>query len=54
MAPAQGWPPYRPEVDSLAQLAAGADRGLDVVCKGILEGSPFTYPADQLDQQELA
>jgi hypothetical protein len=54
MAPAQGWPPYRPEVDSLAQLAAGADRGLDVVCEGILKGSPFTYPADQLDQRELA
>jgi len=54
MAPAQGWPPYRPDVDSLAQLAAGADRGLDVVCEGILKGSAFTFPAEQLDQRELA
>src|SRR6185503_2966741 len=48
MAPAQGWPPYRPDVNSLAQLAAGADRGLDVVCEGILKGSAFTFPAEQL------
>jgi hypothetical protein len=54
MAPADGWPPYRPDVDSLPQLAGGADRGLDVICRGILEGSPFIFPAEQLAQKDLA
>lgn len=54
MAPAQGWPPYRPDVHYLRQLAAGADKGLDVICQGIMGGSPFIFPAEQLEQGGLA
>jgi hypothetical protein len=53
MAPAEGWPPYRPDVDSVNQLAAGADQGLDVICDGILNGTPFIFPAEQLAQGDL-
>ena len=54
MAPAQGWPPYHPDVHSLGQLAPGADRGLDAVCDGILSGKPFIFPAEELAQRDLA
>ncbi|HJU48579.1 MAG TPA: hypothetical protein VJ689_10610 [Gaiellaceae bacterium] len=30
-------------IDSLADLAPGRDSGLDVICRGILEGSEFTF-----------
>lgn len=35
----------RPGIESLADLAPGRDRGLDVICDGILTGSSFAYPA---------
>ncbi len=46
--PTQGWPPYSLQVDRLAQLVPGEVPGLDVVCEGILSGSPFVYPAERL------
>lgn len=33
--------PFAYEVNSLAALAPGADPGLDIICEGILSGSPF-------------
>lgn len=44
MQPQQGWPPYRVAVGNLGDLRPGRDRGLDVVCEGILKGSSFIYP----------
>jgi len=32
---------YEPRVESLEELRPGADKGLDVVCNGILDGMPF-------------
>jgi len=46
--PTQGWPPYSLHVDRLVQLLPGEIPGLDVVCEGILSGSPFVYPAERL------
>ncbi len=46
--PTTGWPPFQIAVQQLGELEAGADRGLDVVCDGILTGSPFEYPAETL------
>lgn len=43
-----GIPVYRAAVDDVAQLAPGASVGLDVVCDGIVSGSPFVYPADRV------
>lgn len=36
-----GWPPYRAEVQSLEELAEGADPNLDAVCRSLLRGGPF-------------
>ena len=43
MKPTGEWPPYRMSVKSLAELTPGRDRGLDVVCDGILNAHPFVY-----------
>jgi hypothetical protein len=45
---------FRWQVDSLADLEPGASRGLDVICDGILTGSPFVYPAEELAELEPA
>ena len=37
---------YRLDVSSLDALRPGADPGLDVVCDGIMTGSPFVYRAE--------
>ena len=41
MHPAQGWPPYAVKIDSLNDLYPGRDRGLDVICDGILGNGDF-------------
>lgn len=48
MEPTAAWPPYRPAISSLEQLMPGADVGLDIICEGIMNGSPFIYPAECL------
>jgi hypothetical protein len=39
---------YAIAVDTVDDLRAGRDPGLDVICDGILSGSPFIYPAEAL------
>jgi hypothetical protein len=48
MEPTQAWPPYRIGIERLDDLLPGRDAGLDVICEGILAGSPFIYPAETL------
>jgi hypothetical protein len=43
-----GWPPYRLAISRLEDLLPGRDPGLDVVCEGIMKGSPFVFPAERL------
>lgn len=38
---------YRLDVKSLDALRPGADPGLDIICDGIMSGSPFVYPAEE-------
>lgn len=38
-----GWPPYKVAVRGLEALQPGADPGLDCICNGILNGTPFVY-----------
>jgi hypothetical protein len=54
MEPLQGWPPYRVHFETLAPLQPGGDPGLDIICRGILEGTPFIYPAEHLTAPEPA
>ena len=35
-------------IGSLEELLPGNHPGLDVICDGILTGSPFIYPAEEL------
>lgn len=49
LAPQPGdWPPYRLSLTSLTELLPGKSPGLDVICNGILTGSEFIFPAEQL------
>jgi hypothetical protein len=47
MKPTEGWLPYRLDVTRLAQCMPGESPGLDTVCRGILDGAEFVYPAEQ-------
>ncbi len=40
--------PYTVAAHSLRELMPGQDLGLDVICDGILKGTPFIYPAEQV------
>ncbi len=40
------WPPFVVSLERLQQLSAGQYPGLDVICDGIMTGSPFIYPAE--------
>ena len=42
------WPPFKLEIETLDALRAGRSLGLDVICDGILIGTPFIYPAETL------
>lgn len=44
--PTSGWLPYRLDVAGLSEILPGRNIGLDVICKGILEGSEFLYPEE--------
>jgi predicted nucleic acid-binding protein len=46
MEPQKGWPPFAVAIDNLEALRPGASPGLDLVCDGILHGTPFIYPAE--------
>ena len=41
-------PVYWAAVRDMSQLAPGASVGLDVVCSGIIDGTPFVFPADRV------
>jgi len=47
MKPASGRPPYKVGMSGIHDLLPGQDVGLDVICEGILQGTPFIYPAEQ-------
>ena len=46
--PQEGWPPYRLSLTGLEALRPGREPGLDVICDGIMQGTPFVYPAERL------
>lgn len=48
MTPVPQKPPYKVDISNLDELLPGRDPGLDIICDGILSGSPFVYPAERL------
>lgn len=47
MVPTKSVPPYKVAIDSVEDLLPGRQPGLDVICDGILNGSPFIFPAER-------
>jgi hypothetical protein len=43
---ASGWPPFEVSIKELSDLDVGRSPGLDVICQGILAGTPFVYHAE--------
>lgn len=52
MQPTAGWPPFEIAIDRIGGLTEGTSRGLDVICDGILKGTPFVYPAERIESCE--
>lgn len=42
-----GWPPFDIKLDKFSELEDGKDRGIDVICDGIINGSDFIYNEDE-------
>ena len=48
VTPTGGQPTFRLAIDHVDDLLPGKSPGLDVICEGILRGTPFVYPAERL------
>jgi hypothetical protein len=48
MQPTGGDPIFESSTRAADDLLHGRSRGLDVIIDGILDGSPFVYPADDV------
>jgi hypothetical protein len=46
MEPLEGSPPYQIQISGLNDLLPNCNLGLDIICKGILQGTEFIYPAE--------
>jgi hypothetical protein len=46
--PTGGQPQFRLALGTVDDLLPGRSAGLDVICDGILRGTPFVYPAERL------
>jgi hypothetical protein len=41
-----GSPNFKVSIDQINDLSSGKSKGLDIICNGIVNGSPFIYPAE--------
>ena len=37
------------DIERIGTLSAGTFPGLDVICDGIMNGTPFVYPAERIE-----
>ena len=44
---------YDVSIERLDELLPGEHKGLDVICDGVLKGTPFIYPAEELGVHDL-
>jgi hypothetical protein len=44
--PEKGIRPFEFQIENVDELIPGKHKGLDVICDGIIEGTPFIYPAE--------
>ena len=47
MEPTGGEPRFQIKISSLKDLLPGCSPGLDIICDGILKGTPFVFPAEK-------
>jgi hypothetical protein len=50
ISPTNYFPPFKIDVNSIADLIPGKDLGLDIICDGILNGGEFIYPAENVEK----
>ncbi|MFZ0708437.1 MAG: hypothetical protein WAM53_00200 [Terrimicrobiaceae bacterium] len=50
----EGWPPFRANIQTLEDLSASRNPGLETICNGILHGTPFVHPAENFDEEDLS
>ncbi len=48
LVPTGAVPPFKVQLERLEDLLPGVSPGLDLICEGIMTGSPFIYPAETL------
>jgi len=54
MYPSNDRTPYQLQLQSIKQLSAGREPGLDIICEGILNGIEFIYRAEMSQHKNLA
>lgn len=45
------WMLFKPKLNKLDELLPKIDEGLDIICDGILNGTPYIYPAEEYEQE---
>jgi hypothetical protein len=53
MVPTKAVPPFKLAIETIEELLPGRQPGLDVICEGILKGTPFIYPAETLGVHDV-
>ena len=53
MVPTKAVPPFKLAIESIEDLLPGCQPGLDVICDGILQGTPFIFPAESLGVHDV-
>jgi hypothetical protein len=53
MVPTKAVPPFKLAIDSIEDLLPGHQPGLDVICDGILKGTPFIFPAESFGVHDV-
>jgi capsular polysaccharide biosynthesis protein len=48
-----GWPPFRANIQTLKELSASRNPGLETICKGILLGKSFVHPAENFANEDI-
>ena len=54
MEPTGGNPPFRINLKSIDELRPGANRGLDLICDGIVNGADFIYDDSAAEKQPIS
>lgn len=54
LEPTGGELQFRMNIDSINDILPGKSPGLDIICDGILKGTPFIYPAEKIDDHKVS